>query len=73
MEVYVSRMKQWFKLIMMMKSLVEELKKLSVDRKLNVLDAYTILDRICIEYGYDLDLSGISIVVSRNKKSLRTV
>ena len=58
---------QWFKMITLTKMLDEEITQAVVGKKITVIDAIIIVDRICIEHGIELDLSGVSFAKRKGK------
>ena len=60
---------QWFKMITLTKMLDEEITQAVVGKKITVIDAIIIVDRICIEHGIELDLSGVEIIKKKGKRN----
>ena len=47
----------------------EEITQAVVSKKITVIDAIIIVDRICIEHGIELDLSGVEIIKKKGKRN----
>jgi hypothetical protein len=54
-------------MVTLTKMLDEEITQAVVGKKITVIDAFTIIDRICIEHGIELDLSGVSFAKRKGK------